>query len=102
MREALLELRIVHKLRHPHIVAFIGCAAYFPDNGDNACVAMVFEMCGKGSLAKFLHESQTVIPFAEKIRMVGCCKNLLYPLLGFTAVQNVMHRGFSLMRPSNI
>ncbi len=74
MREALLELRIVHKLRHPHIVSFIGCAAYFPDNGDNACIAMVFEMCAKGSLAKTLHESQILLPFAEKIRVVSSAR----------------------------
>lgn len=70
MREALLELRILMVLDHPNIVSFKGCAAHFPE-GESPYVGLVFEKCGKGSLAKLLHENKTKYPFEEKLRIVS-------------------------------
>mmetsp|Transcript_28097 Transcript_28097/g.69492 ORF Transcript_28097/g.69492 Transcript_28097/m.69492 type:complete len:942 (-) Transcript_28097:204-3029(-) len=68
MREALLELRILQVLRHPHVVSFMGCAADFPQGG-TPYIGLVFEMCSKGSLAKILHESKVRLTFPDKVRL---------------------------------
>mmetsp|Transcript_26427 Transcript_26427/g.51506 ORF Transcript_26427/g.51506 Transcript_26427/m.51506 type:complete len:470 (+) Transcript_26427:207-1616(+) len=61
MRELLLELSVLVRIRHPNIVTFWGTAANFPTHpgaADNKpYIGMVFELCEKGSLYRALHQN---------------------------------------------
>mmetsp|Transcript_5974 Transcript_5974/g.21056 ORF Transcript_5974/g.21056 Transcript_5974/m.21056 type:complete len:295 (+) Transcript_5974:794-1678(+) len=70
MRELLLELSVLVRIRHPNIVTFWGTAAEFPlTSGSKPYMGMVFELCHKGSLYKALHQhGGKKLPFKEKMR----------------------------------
>jgi len=60
MRELLLELSVLVRIRHPNIVTFWGTAANFPAHpqaADKPYIGMVFELCEKGSLYRALHQN---------------------------------------------
>mmetsp|Transcript_33466 Transcript_33466/g.53893 ORF Transcript_33466/g.53893 Transcript_33466/m.53893 type:complete len:436 (-) Transcript_33466:293-1600(-) len=56
MRELLLELSVLVRIRHPNIVTFWGTAADFPLAPGKPYIGMVFELCSLGSLYKSLHQ----------------------------------------------
>jgi serine/threonine protein kinase len=70
MRELLLELSVLVRIRHPNIVTFWGTAADFPiSSGGKPYIGMVFELCSRGSLYKALHQTPgKQMPFKEKMR----------------------------------
>lgn len=70
MRELLLELSVLVRIRHPNIVTFWGTAADFPSGGGGKpYIGMVFELCSKGSLYKALHNNGGKrVPFRDKMR----------------------------------
>lgn len=60
MRELLLELSVLVRIRHPNIVTFWGTAANFPVHpqaSDKPYIGMVFELCEKSSLYRGLHQN---------------------------------------------
>jgi len=70
MRELLLELSVLVRIRHPNIVTFWGTAADFPQTpAGKPYIGMVFELCSKGSLYKSLHQnSGKRLAFKEKMK----------------------------------
>ena len=60
MRELLLELRILVRIRHPNIVTFWGTATEFPTNENpvQPYIGLVFELCEKGSLHHALFDGK--------------------------------------------
>mmetsp|Transcript_22767 Transcript_22767/g.53830 ORF Transcript_22767/g.53830 Transcript_22767/m.53830 type:complete len:463 (+) Transcript_22767:139-1527(+) len=70
MRELLLELSVLVRIRHPNVVTFWGTAADFPSNPNaKPYIGMVFELCSRGSLYKTLHNnSGKPVPFKDKMR----------------------------------
>ena len=79
MRELLLELSVLVRIRHPNIVTFWGTAADFPaTGGGKPYIGMVFELCSKGSLYKALHNNAGKrLPFKDKMR---CALAFVRPL----------------------
>ena len=76
MRELLLELSVLVRIRHPNIVTFWGTAADFPPAG-KPYIGMVFELCRRGSLFKALHQNQGKrLPFKERMRCFLFSTNL--------------------------
>lgn len=70
MRELLLELSVLVRIRHPNVVTFWGTAADFPPTpGGKPYIGMVFELCSRGSLYKALHQNGGKrMSFKEKMR----------------------------------
>ena len=69
MRELLLELSVLVRIRHPNIVTFWGTAADFPFSQGKPYIGMVFELCSKGSLYKVLHQNHGKrVSFREKMK----------------------------------
>ena len=73
MRELLLELSVLVRIRHPNVVTFWGTAADFPtSNASKPYIGMVFELCSRGSLYKALHQvpqGGARLSFKDKMRM---------------------------------
>ncbi|EKX50879.1 hypothetical protein GUITHDRAFT_134974 [Guillardia theta CCMP2712] len=69
MRELLLELSILVRVRHPNVVTFWGTTAHFPRGHGEAepFISLVFELCEKGSLEKVLFESPQKLSVEKKM-----------------------------------
>ena len=76
------ELNFLTRLRHRHIVQFIGACTTLP----NLCIVM--DYCDKGSLYGYLHNPQKfVTPFKVLKWMSECAKGLV-----FLHSRNIIHR----------
>uniref|UniRef100_A0A6U5VVR8 Protein kinase domain-containing protein n=1 Tax=Guillardia theta TaxID=55529 RepID=A0A6U5VVR8_GUITH len=72
MRELLLELRILVRIRHPNIVTFWGTATEFPTNENpvQPYIGLVFELCEKGSLHHALFDGKNApLKISQKIKI---------------------------------
>lgn len=70
MRELLLELRVLVRVRHPNVVTFWGTATEFPsDNHSQPYIGLVFELCEKKSLHSALFESQQRLKPSQKLKI---------------------------------
>jgi len=69
MRELLLELSILVRVRHPNVVTFWGTTAHFPRGQGEAepFISLVFELCERGSLEKVLFESPQKLSVEKKM-----------------------------------
>ena len=82
MRELLLELRVLVRVRHPNVVTFWGTATEFP-GAENAhsqpYIGLVFELCEKGSLHNALFDSQTKLKTSQRLKIAHqCALGLMY------------------------
>ena len=74
MRELLLELRVLVRVRHPNVVTFWGTATEFPDNAHaQPYIGLVFELCEKGSLHNALFDAQTKLKVSQKLKIAHQC-----------------------------
>jgi serine/threonine protein kinase len=72
MRELLLELRVLVRVRHPNVVTFWGTATEFPaaeNPHSQPYIGLVFELCEKKSLNHALFESQTKLKPSQKLKV---------------------------------
>ena len=82
MRELLLELRVLVRVRHPNVVTFWGTATEFP-SAENAhaqpYIGLVFELCENGSLHHALFESKKELKISQKLKIAHQCSlGLMY------------------------
>jgi serine/threonine protein kinase len=83
MRELLLELRVLVRVRHPNVVTFWGTATDFPEENDGrqAYLGLVFELCPRGSLHTALFEDKKgrKLSVAERLRIAhGTAQGISY------------------------
>jgi len=71
MRELLLELRVLVRVRHPNVVTFWGTATEFPaENSDGEpYMGLVFELCPRASLHTALFEDSRKLTLAERLKI---------------------------------
>mmetsp|Transcript_26306 Transcript_26306/g.53658 ORF Transcript_26306/g.53658 Transcript_26306/m.53658 type:complete len:401 (-) Transcript_26306:220-1422(-) len=97
MRELLLELRVLVRVRHPHVVTFWGSAVQFPTAEDQTqpYIGLVFELCEKGSLHNALFESKQALSMEQRIKVAHQCAMGL----AYLHSKRVIHRDIN---PRNI
>ena len=82
MRELLLELRVLVRVRHPNVVTFWGTATEFPgpeNTSSQPYIGLVFELCEKKSLHNALFDSQTKLKSSQKLKIAHQCSlGLMY------------------------
>ena len=94
LRDAYLELSMLCSIKHPNIVEFLGCPAYFPGESEadqSNSFGFVFEFCSNGSLFSVIHEKRTKFAFDEKIRLM---KELATSLV-YLHSEEIIHRDIS-------
>ena len=82
MRELLLELRVLVRVRHPNVVTFWGTATEFP-SAESAqtqpYIGLVFELCERGSLHNALFDAKTKLKASQKLKIAHQCSlGLMY------------------------
>jgi len=81
MRELLLELRVLVRVRHPNVVTFWGTATEFPsaDSHSQPYIGLVFELCERGSLHHALFDAPTKLKVSQKLKIAHqCALGLMY------------------------
>jgi len=82
MRELLLELRVLVRIRHPNVVTFWGTATEFPASENSEVkpyIGLVFELCDTGSLHNALFEKKMKLSLAQRCKIAyQCSLGLMY------------------------
>ena len=92
--EFALELKVNVKIRHPHIVGFLGAVARFPKAQqpvNDWSLGLILELCDGGELNNLMHARKVKFSMREKLQFAAdTAKGVAY-----LASQNVIHRDLS-------